>query len=126
MIIAWAGLGVVVGIVVFATPAQRIISTAVWPREAPVNLHDNRARDPHLRHLARILDSESTAEAQRTIAGLREGMVTSSMLAVMEGDALVRGRLGGAVSSFIDQPPARDHATFLRELGAALEEIERL
>lgn len=126
MIVAWSGLMVGLVLVVMAIPTSRWISVAIWPGEAPLNLHDNRARDPHLRHLARILGSDSTAQAQRTIAELSEGIVTSSRITLLEGEAAARQRLGPVVGSFVSEPAPQDHHKFLRHLGDALEQIERM
>lgn len=126
MIFAWVGLVVAVAAVVIAVPGSTMISAVGWPGEAPLNLHDNRARDPHLRHLARILGSDSTAEAQRAIADLGEGVVTSSSVTLRGGEAAARERIGATLRRFVDEPPAKDHREFLRQLSAALEQIERL
>lgn len=126
MIVAWAGLVVVLVVVVMTLPTSKTISTVVWPGEAPLNLHDNRARDPHLRHLARILGTDSSAEVQRTIAELSEGLVTSSSITLREGEAAARARLGPALTAFIHGSPAKDHREFLRQLSEALEQIEHL
>ena len=125
MIVAWVGLVVVVVIALMALPASNVISQVTWPEDAPLHLHDDRARDPHLRHLARILSSESTAEAQSTVAELAEGIVVSSTITLFEGVESARARLG-SVDSFVTERPARDHHQFLRQLGEALDRIERL
>lgn len=126
MIAAWVGLVVAVVAVLVALPATTSISTVVWPGETPLSLHDNRARDPHLRHLARILTSDSTAEAQHAIGAIADGLVSSSAITLFEGSAAARARLGPEVASFVEGAPARDHDRFLRELGHVLERIEAL
>lgn len=126
MIAAWAGLVVAIVAVLVALPAATAISTVSWPGETPLSLHDNRARDPHLRHLARILASDSTAEAQHTIAEISEGLVNSSAVVLFEGDAAARARLGPEVARFIAEAPDQDHERFLRQLAQVLDRIESL
>ncbi|MGN6722182.1 MAG: hypothetical protein ACTHJM_06180 [Marmoricola sp.] len=125
MIIAWVGLFVVIVVVLMALPASTTISSIAWPEDAPLHLHDDRARDPHLRHLARILSSDSSREAQAVIADLAEGIVSSSAIALFEGAESARARLG-PVDAFVTGMPPKDHDQFLRRLGDALDRIERL
>ena len=126
MIIAWVGLVVVAVLVVMAVPASSSISAVTWPEDAPLNLHDNRALDPHLRHLARILSSDSTTEAQRIVGDLVEGLVQSPAVTLVASSESARARLGASVAGFVSDQPARDHDQFLRRLGEALDRIERL
>lgn len=123
MIVAWVGLVVVVLAILFALPSS--IRSAAWPGETPLSLHDNRAQDPHLRHLARILNSDSTTEAHRTLGAITEGLLTSSSVTLYEGTDAARERLGPEVRAFVDKAPT-DHAQFLRGLSHALDRIEDL
>jgi hypothetical protein len=125
VIIAWVGLVVVIVIVAMAVPASTSISSVTWPEDAPLHLHDDRARDPHLRHLARILSSDSTREAQATVADLVEGILQSSEVTLFEGADAARARLA-PVSAFVTDDPPKEHGQFLRRLGDALDHIERL
>lgn len=126
MIVAWVGLVVVLVVLLMALPSSEMISAVDWPGNAPLNLHDDRGRDPHLRHLARILGSDSTLEAQRAIADLSEGMVTSLSITLHGGEAAARKQLGPALDRFVTEPAPTDHREFLRCLSAALDQIERL
>lgn len=126
MIFAWAGLVVAVVAVLRALPPSAMISTVVWPEDAPLSLHDNRARDPHLRHLARILAGDSTAEAQHTVTDLVDGVLNTSAITLFDDPTAARERLGPQVAGFISQPPPKDHDQFLRRLGDVLDRIERL
>lgn len=126
MIVAWVGLVVVVVVAVLALPASTSIGSVAWPEDAPLNLHDDRARDPHLRHLARILSSDSTHEAQSVVADLAEGIVHSPAITLFEGAVSARARLGRPVESFVSEQPPKDHRQFLRRLGDALDRIESL
>lgn len=127
MILAWAGLvvAVVLVAVVLALPASGP-AAATWPEDAPLNLHDDRGRDPHVRHLARILASDATTEAQRIVGDLAEGALHSTAITLFEGTESARARLGPQVERFVSEPPARDHDEFLRRLADALDRIERL
>ena len=118
MILAWAGLVVVVALIgaLLSVPAAAA-SVVHWPDDAPLNLHDNRGRDPHLRHLARVLTSDSPAEAQRVVADLAEAERRSAWPP--------RGSLDPQVARFVSDPPDRDHARFLHRLADALERIEQ-
>ena len=126
MIVAWVGLVVVVAALLMALPATSTISEATWPGETPLSLHDNRARDPHLRHLARILGSESSLEAHRTIQTLTEDLLASSTVTLFEGSADARARLGPRVAAFLSESPPKDHHQFLRDLGEVVTRIESL
>ena len=128
MILAWAGLVAAVVLLgaLLASPVSGLVSSVTWPEDAPLNVHDNRARDPHLRHLARVLSRESTAEAQRAIADLAEGIVTSPSVTLFGRESDARARLGSTVESFLREPAGRDHDRFLRRLSDALDSIERL
>lgn len=127
MILAWAGLVVAVILLAaaLALPASGPAAPD-WPEDAPLNVHDNRGRDPHLRHLARILSSDSTGEAQRVVHDLAEGVLHSSAITLFEGTESARLRLGPQVERFVSEPPARDHDQFLHRLAEALDRIERL
>lgn len=125
MFVGWVAFVVVLILALAAVPTGRTISTASWPTETPLSLHDNRARDPHLRHLARILGSDVPAEAQRALAALVDGVVTSHAVMLAGGEAAARARLGDGVRIAVEES-APDHARFLRRVSAALDEIERL
>lgn len=126
MIVAWLGLiGSVIALLVWS-PASSAIRTVVWPGEAPLNIHDDRGRDPHLRHLARILGTESATEVHRTMAALTERLVTSGSITLYEGTDSARRRLGPEAASFLAAEPTGDHQAFLRGLSRTLDRIERL
>ena len=125
MIIAWIGLVAAVLVLVLTVPVSAAISTVTWPEEAPLNLHDNRARDPDLRHLARILASDSVVEAHRAVVDIAEQLLRSESTSPGQA-AAARERLGPQATAFLAGPPHNDHERYLRQLRDALGRIEQL
>lgn len=126
MIAGWVGLAAAVTALLVWAPQFSAVRSVVWPGEAPLNVHDDRARDPHLRHLARILGTKSADEVHRAVAELTEQLLQSGSVTLYEGTEAARRRLGPEVAAFLAEPPTADHEAFLHGLSQALERIERL
>jgi len=128
MILLWVGL--VLAALALLRYAGRIadqLAPVAWPGEAPLNPHDDRARDPHLGQLVRLLAGENPGEAHHTVVDVTERLLTSGSVQLLVGSAdTARQRLGPAVTAFLADPPLGHPDRYRRELAEVLTSIEAL
>jgi hypothetical protein len=101
-------------------------SPVSWPTETPLNAHDNRARDPHLARLTRLLRAGPTAEAQAELRAVIETLLHDRVDVVdrvPEPERGERERLGD-VLAFLERPPTPDPERYRHELARVLSRVE--
>lgn len=127
MIAVWIAFAVVVAaVVVYAGGLAAVRRTVGWPEEEPLNPHDNRSLDPHLKHLARILGTDSVDEAHRELVGVTRQLVFSPGVFLRLGSVdAAWDRLGPEVISFLQNPP-KEPERYRHRLAAVLPKIEAL
>lgn len=96
-----------------------------WPGEAPAGLHEGRARDQHLTHLARLLAADDPTEAHRVVVGIVDRLLETTYVDD-PGGATATDLLGSRVARFLARPPLGSPARYRRELDVALGRIEAL
>lgn len=128
MIVLWVGAAIaLLSLLRYAGRLAVDVATVSWPEEAPLNLHDNRARDPHLAHLGRLLASDSLGEAHHTVVDVTERLLASGSVTLhIDSTEKARRRLGPSVESFLARPPLGSPQRYRRDLAAALTRIEDL
>lgn len=127
MIAVWIGIVLVVAaLVVYAGRLAGVFKAVTWPEEEPLNPHDNRSLDPHLKHLARVLGTDAVDEAHRELVGITRQLVFSTGVFLRLGSAdAAWDRLGPDVISFLQNPP-KDPERYRHRLAAVLPKIEAL
>ena len=128
MILLWAGLlAAAVALFRYSGRLAADVTAVTWPPEEPLNPHDNRASDPHLAHLARVLTSDLLQEAHTEVVEVTRRLVDSGSVTMALGskeDAWAR--LGPGVAAFLENPPLHDPPRYRRELATVLTRIEQL
>lgn len=127
MIAVWLAVAVVlVALVVYAGRLAAARRLAVWPEEEPLNPHDDRALDPHLKHLTRLLSTDGVDEVHQEVVRVTRDLVYSPSVFLRLGSAAAAAqRLGPDATAFLQNPPK--HAERYRHhLATVLPTIEGL
>lgn len=127
MIAVLLGMAVLAAaMVVFASRLTSTRRPVTWPEDEPLNPHDNRALDPHLKHLARVLSTDKVDEAHQELVAITRQLVFSPSVFLRLGSAdAAWDRLGPDAIAFLQNPP-RDPERYRHRLAAVLPQIESL
>lgn len=117
MIAVWASLLVAVAaLTAYAGRVARTVGPVTWPEETPVHVHENRAHDQVLPHLARLVAAEDPAPVHRLVCAAVEQLLASA--------AVERDGLDPRVAAFLADPPLAAPDRYRAELAAVLDRIE--
>lgn len=118
MIVVWVALLVaVVALTTYVSGVSRTVRAAVWPEEAPLHVHENRAHDQVLPHLARLVGADDPAPVHRQLREAAERLLSS---AAVDGT-----RVDPQVAAFLADPPLASPDRYRAELSDVLDRIER-
>jgi hypothetical protein len=119
MILVWVALlAAVVALTAYAGVVSRTVQRAAWPEETPLHVHENRAHDQVLPHLARLVAAEDPTPVHRQLRDATERLLAS---AAVDG-----GGVDPRVSAFLADPPLASAPRYRAELADVLDRIERL
>lgn len=118
MIVVWVALLVtVVALTAYVGGVSRTVRSASWPEETPLHVHENRAHDQVLPHLARLVGAEDPAPVHRQVREATERLVASS--------AVDGRKVDPHVAAFLADPPLASAERYRSELSGVLDRIER-
>lgn len=128
MIVLWAGaVFALLSLLRYSARLSAGLRTVAWPDEEPLNVHDNRAQDPHLAKLGRMLNSDLIHEAHHVVVDVTEGLLNSgSVVLYVDSTATARRQLGPGVAQFLIDPPLANPSRYRNELADVLTRIEGL
>lgn len=113
-------------LVVYAGRLAGARAEVTWPEEEPLNPHDDRALDPHLKHLARLLNTDAVDEAHQELVRITRDLVYSPSVFLRLGSASAAARrLGPEATAFLENPP-KQAGRYRHHLAAVLPMIEGL
>lgn len=128
MTLAWFGL--LVAVLAVIRTSGRLSGRRVparWPSEAPLNLHDDRARDRRLSQLERMVAHGNLLPAHQTVAELARRLAESeSVILRLNLEDVGSERLDARIRAFLDRPPLDSPDRYRRELSDVLTRLEQL
>lgn len=117
---------VLTALVVYAGRLAGARAPVTWPEEEPLNPHDDRALDPHLKHLARLLGTDAVDEVHQELVRITRDLVYSPSVFLRLGSVTAAAsRLGPEATAFLQDPPKQPER-YRHHLAAVLPKIEGL